>query len=113
MRADTVTEGVFIARFFSKDQPRIISGVAGIVADKGTGQGVLYLVETFTTDRTIAAFSSKDRLYSVLIIADGSEGLTCRHSQWEKLLSFKGQLRFEQVPCEFQVGNLVLPGEGR
>src|SRR5262249_62401152 len=85
------------------------SGVARVVADKSTGHGVLYLIETFPTDTTRSAFQKKDRRYSVLLVTEAEDGVTCRQSLWEPLLSSKKSPQFVSMTCEFFVGNLLMP----
>ena len=106
---DTIAEGTFISAMIEDGKWRTISGIAGIASDQQSGHGVLTLIQTFPEDKTVAAFQKKDRLYAVVIIEETVSGILCRRSRWEKLLSFKGDLRMESVPCEFTVGNTITP----
>jgi len=106
---NTIAEGTFISAMIEDGKWRTISGIAGIASDQESGHGVLTLIQTFPEDKTVAAFQKTDRLYAVVIVEETISGILCRRSRWEKLLSFKGDLRMESVPCEFTVGNTVTP----
>lgn len=106
---NTVTEGVFIGATIADGKWRTISGIAGIAADVDSGHGVLTLLQTFPEDTSIKAFQKRDRLYAVVIVEDAPSGIVCRKSQWEKLFGLKGEPKMTTVPCEFTVGNTVMP----
>lgn len=106
---NTVAEGTFISAMIEDGRWRTITGIAGIAADQESGHGVLTLIQTFSDDKTVAAFQKKDRLYAVVIVEETVTGILCRRSRWEKLFAFKGDPRMESVPCEFTVGNTVTP----
>lgn len=109
IQPNTLTEGVFIGAMIEDGKWRTISGIAGIASDIDSGHGVLTLVQTFPDDTSIKAFQKRDRLYAVVIVEETAGGVLCRKSHWEKLSTFKDNLRMATVPCEFSVGNTVTP----
>lgn len=106
---NTVAEGVFIGATIEGGKWRTISGIAGIAADVESGHGVLTLLQTFPEDTSVKAFEKRDRLYSVVVVEDAASGVVCRRSQWEKLFARKDAPKLVTVPCEFTVGNTVMP----
>jgi hypothetical protein len=106
---NTVAEGVFIGATIEGGKWRTISGIAGIAADADSGHGVLTLLQTFPEDISIKAFQKRDRLYAVVIVEEAPSGVVCRRSQWERLFGLKDVPRMTTVPCEFTVGNSVMP----
>jgi hypothetical protein len=106
---NTLSEGAFISAMIEGGKWRTISGIAGIAADTDSGHGILTLVQTFRDDTSIKAFEKRDRLYAVVIVEDSANGVLCRRSRWEKLFAFKGEPKLTTVPCEFVVGNTVMP----
>lgn len=109
----TITEGTFISAAVEGGKWRTISGIAGIAADSDSGHGILTLLQTFPQDTTIKAFEKRDRLYAVVIVEDAPTGVVCRKSRWEKLFALKGEPTMVTVPCEFTVGNTVMPAASR
>lgn len=106
---NTVAEGVFIGAMIENGKWRTVSGIAGIAADADSGHGVLTLLQTFPEDTSIKAFQKRDRLYAVVIVEDAPGGIVCRRSRWGKLFALKGEPKLTTVPCEFTVGNTVVP----
>lgn len=106
---NTIAEGTFISAMIDDGKWRAVSGIAGIAADQDSGHGVLTLIQTFPEDKTVAAFQKKDRLYAVIIVEETASGILCRRSRWEKLFAFRNAPRMESVPCEFIVGNTIVP----
>jgi hypothetical protein len=106
---NTVTEGVFIGATITNGKWRTISGIAGIAADTESGHGILTLLQTFPEDTSAKAFQKRDRLYAVVIVEEAPSGVVCRRSQWERLFGLKDVPRMTTVPCEFTVGNSVMP----
>ncbi|MGJ4948483.1 hypothetical protein [Bradyrhizobium sp. HKCCYLS20291] len=105
----TVAEGVFVSASIENGKPRTITGIAGIAADSDSGHGILTLLQTFPDDTSLKAFEKRDRLYAVLIVEDAPGGVVCRRSQWERLFSLKGEPKMTTVPCDFLVGNAIMP----
>src|SRR5262245_32607886 len=68
VQPDTITEGIFVGSIENGSKVRLISGFAGIAADRTTGSGVLVLLQTFQTDKSLAAFQSQDRLFAVMMV---------------------------------------------
>ncbi|WP_257169566.1 hypothetical protein [Bradyrhizobium sp. SRS-191] len=105
----TMVEGVFISASIENGKPRMVSGIAGIAADSDSGHGILTLLQTFPDDTSLKAFEKRDRLYAVVIVEDAPSGVVCRKSHWERLFALKGDPKMMTVPCEFIVGNAIMP----
>lgn len=106
---NTINEGVFVSTSLDGKGNRTITGLAGVSADQESGFGVLTMIQTFQDDHNIRSFERRDRLYAVLIVEQTNTGIICRRSRWERLFAFKGQHTMTTVPCEFAVGNLIVP----
>ena len=107
VQADTITEGIFVGSIENGSKVRLISGFAGIAADRATGSGVLVLLQTFPTDKSLAAFQSQDRLFAVMMVDEVGPTFQCKRSEWMKMSAAKGAPTFKTGPCEFVVGNVV------
>jgi hypothetical protein len=107
VQPDTITEGVFVSSIENKGKVRLISGFAGIAADRETGSGILVLLQTFQTDKSLGAFQSKDRLFAVMMVDEVGPTFQCKRSEWIKMSAAKTGPKFKSGPCEFVVGNVV------
>lgn len=107
IRKDTIAEGAFLGTF-GDDRAVQRSGIAGIVADQQTGNGIVILIETFAADRSLQAFQKGKRGYMLLLISEDGSDLTCKRSNWNVLGGKADQLRFTTSKCRFVIGNNVV-----
>jgi hypothetical protein len=106
--SDMIAEGVFVSSVAKGGKTQLISGLAGIMADKSTGNGILLFVQTFPTDKSLSAFQTqKDRLFSVMTVDETGPALLCTRSEWTKMSQAERSRAKRTGPCEFVVGNLV------
>lgn len=106
---NTISEGVFLGNISTDTGIQTISGLAGIASDKDTGKGILYLIESFPQDRSAKEFgTNKNRRFLVIFVREVASGLSCRRSNWRKLIG-GGNPNFSSGPCEIVIGNAVAP----
>lgn len=113
VQPDTITEGVFVSSIENGGKVRLISGFAGIAADRETGSGILVLLQTFQTDKSLSAFQAQDRLFAVMMVDETGATLQCKRSEWMKMSTAKAGPKFKSGPCEFVVGNVVAANSGK
>ena len=111
VRKDLLVEAGFVGLFEIAGKMTPITGVGGIGQDKDSGSGLVFLVQTFPEDATVAGFAARDRLYAVMLVSETEKGFMCKQSRWEKMFAFAGTLKFSETPCRLVDGNFWLRDE--